>query len=110
MPARYLKSKQPPVVGAAKVDVSSVVRDVINDVHADGDAAVRRYSERFDKWSPVSFRLSQEEIEASIGKCSAQIIEDIKQVQKNVRAFAQAQRDSLKDFEYEFQPVSLFIR
>lgn len=106
MPARFLKSKQPPVPGSAQVDVGSIVRGVIDDVRANGDAAVRKYSEKFDKWSPASFKLSQADIEASIAQCSAQTIEDIKQVQDNVRAFAQAQKDSLRDFEFESQPVS----
>lgn len=106
MPARFLKSKQSPVPGSAQVDVDSIVRSVIDDVRANGDAAVRKYSEKFDKWSPASFKLSQADVEASIAQCSAQTIEDIKKVQHNVRAFAQAQKDSLKDFEFESQPVS----
>ncbi|KAL4995484.1 histidinol dehydrogenase [Aspergillus recurvatus] len=104
MPARFLKTKQHPASGQAPADVSAIVRGVIEDVRANGDAAVRRYSEKFDKWSPASFKLSQSDIEASIAQCSAQTIEDIKQVQRNVRAFAQAQRDSLRDFEFEIQP------
>ncbi|KGO37740.1 Histidinol dehydrogenase [Penicillium expansum] len=104
MPARFLKSKQSPVPGSAQVDVDSIVRSVIDDVRANGDAAVRKYSEKFDKWSPASFKLSQADVEASIAQCSAQTIEDIKKVQHNVRAFAQAQKDSLKDFEFESQP------
>lgn len=109
MPVKFLKSQQPPATGSAKVDVSSIVRGVIDDVRANGDAAVRKYSEKFDKWSPASFKLSQAEIDASIAACSSQTIEDIKQVQKNVKAFAQAQRDSLKDFEFEIQPVRLLL-
>ncbi|KAL4864248.1 hypothetical protein BDV12DRAFT_176471 [Aspergillus spectabilis] len=104
MPAKHLKSKQPPTAGAPQVDVSSIVRGVIDDVRASGDAAVRKYSEKFDKWSPASFKLSPADIEASIAQCSEQTIADIKQVQSNVRAFAQAQKDSLKDFEFEIQP------
>jgi histidinol dehydrogenase len=109
MPAKFLKSQQPLAPGSAQVDVSSIVRGVIDDVRANGDAAVRKYSEKFDKWSPASFKLSQAEIDASIAACSPQTIEDIKQVQKNVRAFAQAQKDSLKDLEFEIQPVDTFF-
>ncbi|KUL88932.1 hypothetical protein ZTR_03444 [Talaromyces verruculosus] len=104
MPSKSLKSQQPLANGSAQIDVSSIVRGVIDDVRANGDAAVRKYSEKFDKWSPASFKLSQAEIDASIAACSPQTIEDIKQVQKNVRAFAQAQKDSLKDLEFEIQP------
>ncbi|KAL4972503.1 histidinol dehydrogenase 1 [Aspergillus desertorum] len=104
MPARFLKTKQSPASGQTPVDVSAIVRGVIADVRANGDAAVRKYSEKFDKRSPASFKLSQSDIEASIAQCPAQTIEDIKQVQRNVRAFAQAQRDSLRDFEFDIQP------
>jgi histidinol dehydrogenase len=106
MARRHLKSRADTASKstAPQVDVSTIVKGVIDDIRANGDAAVRKYSEVFDKWSPASFKLSREDIEASIAACSAQTIEDIKQVQRNVRAFAQAQRDSIKDFEYEIQP------
>jgi histidinol dehydrogenase len=107
MPIKFLKSKKAPADSASKVDVSSIVRGVIDDVRANGDAAVRKFSEKFDKWSPASFKLSKDEIEASIAACSPQTIKDIEQVQRNVRAFAEAQKDSLKDFEFEIQPVSI---
>ncbi|RAK84180.1 histidinol dehydrogenase [Aspergillus costaricaensis CBS 115574] len=106
MTVRYLKSKSQPPNSAAtpQVDVSSVVKGVIDDVRANGDAAVRKYSEKFDRWSPASFKLSHNDIDAALAACSPQTIADIKEVQKNVRAFAQAQRDSIRDFEYEIQP------
>ena len=108
MTIRYLKSKSqsPNSAATPQVDVSGVVKGVIDDVRANGDAAVRKYSEKFDRWSPASFKLSQADIDAALAACSPQTIADIKEVQKNVRAFAQAQRDSIHDFEYEIQPVS----
>lgn len=85
-------------------DVPAIVKDVIDTIRKDGDLAVRKYSEKFDKWSPKSFRLSKSEVEAAIAACPKQTIEDIKEVQKNVRAFAEAQRKSLTDFEIEIRP------
>ncbi|KAH7144133.1 histidinol dehydrogenase, partial [Dactylonectria estremocensis] len=89
---------------APSIDVPGIVRGVIGDIRARGDEAVREYSEKFDKWSPASFRLSAEDIEASIAQVPEQTLEDIKTVQANVRQFALAQRESLKDFEVETQP------
>ena len=43
-------------------DVRGVVTEIIAAVEAHGDAAVREYSEKFDRWNPVRFRLSPEEI------------------------------------------------
>lgn len=106
----HLKTKSNAVSSAPSVDVSAIVKGVIDDIRANGDAAVRKYSEKFDKWSPASFKLSQAEIDAAIAACPKQTIDDIKEVQRNVRVFAQAQRDSIRDFEYEIQPVSRHVR
>lgn len=85
-------------------DVSSIVRGVIDDIRQNGDKAVRSYSEKFDKWSPESFKLSRNEIDKIISKVPKQVLEDIKTVQDNVRTFALEQRKSITDFEYEIRP------
>lgn len=89
---------------ASPAHVIKIVTDAINRIREEGDAAVREFSEKFDKWSPESFKLNQKQIDASIAACSSQTIEDIKTVQKNVRRFAEAQRSSITDFEIESQP------
>jgi histidinol dehydrogenase len=86
------------------IDVPSIVKGVISDIRSQGDLAVRSYSEKFDKWSPAFFKLSPEEIDAIIAKVPQQTLDDIKTVQHNVRTFALAQRDSLKEFEMEIRP------
>lgn len=86
------------------VDVPGVVREVIESIRKDGDKAVRKYSEKFDKWSPESFKLSLRDIEAAIANCPKQTLDDIKEVQQNVQFFAEAQKASLKDFEVEIKP------
>lgn len=106
MVARRLKS---PLVGAtasfaASQKVTEIVKSVIDDIRANGDQAVRTYSDKFDKWAPESFKLSDSQIQDVISKVPEQTIKDIKEAQKNVRTFAQAQRDSIKDVEIEIQP------
>lgn len=102
---RRLKSvEHTPTKNAGGLDVTQVVKGVIDDIRDDGDSAVRKYSEKFDSWSPSSFKLSSQEIDDIIASVNPQIIQDIKEVQGNVRRFAEAQRDSLKDFELEIQP------
>lgn len=90
--------------GASQSQVPAIVAAVIDDIRKEGDAAVRRYSEKFDKWSPASFRLSPKDIEHAIAQVPKQTIDDIKEVQKNVRHFAELQRASIKDFEVETSP------
>ena len=84
--------------------VQETVSEIITEIRAHGDAAVRQYSEKFDGWSPESFRLSSEQISEIVATVPDQVITDITTVQANIRAFARRQRESLKDFEVEAQP------
>ncbi|KAL1641680.1 hypothetical protein SLS58_005958 [Diplodia intermedia] len=104
MSPRHLKTAAQTATLSSSDKVSQIVRGVIDDIRQNGDAAVRAYSEKFDNWSPASFKLSAEQIRDSISQVSPQTIADIKQAQHNVRAFAEAQRASIKDFEVEIQP------
>ncbi|MGH3381172.1 MAG: histidinol dehydrogenase [Actinoallomurus sp.] len=85
-------------------EVRERVAAIIADVRVRGDAAVRDHSERFDRWSPPSFRLGPEEIDRIVAGVPEQVLEDIRFVQRQVRTFAQHQRDSLTDFEVETLP------
>ena len=104
--ATYLKqtSLAASKISSPKIDVPGIVRGVIDDIRTQGDAAVRKYSERFDKWSPLSFKLPEGDIEDIISRVPKQTIDDIQVVQDNVRTFALAQRESIKDFELEIGP------
>jgi sulfopropanediol 3-dehydrogenase len=84
--------------------VRATVRGIIADIRERGDAAVREYSERFDRWSPESFRLSDERIAEIVATVPQQVLDDIRFVQAQVRRFAEAQRASLTDFELETLP------
>lgn len=84
--------------------VSAVVSEVIKDIEANGDAAVRKYSEKFDSWSPESFRLSDEQIRTIIAAVPQQVIDDIAFAQQQIRFFAQKQRESIRDIEVETLP------
>lgn len=84
--------------------VSETVAGVIADVQARGDDAVREYSERFDRWSPPDFRLSEDAIARIVSSVPTTVLEDIETVQANVREFALRQKESLQDFEVETQP------
>jgi sulfopropanediol 3-dehydrogenase len=82
----------------------SIVETTLADIEARGDVAVRALSERFDGYSPESFRLSGAEIEALIATLSEQEIADIRFAQAQVVAFAEAQRASMTDIEVETLP------
>lgn len=84
--------------------VQTIVENIIGEIEKNGDEAVRKYSETFDKWTPESFRLSKEDITACYDELSEQVISDIRWAQAQVRNFAQVQRDSMKDVEIETLP------
>jgi sulfopropanediol 3-dehydrogenase len=91
-------------IKAADAKVRETVESILADVEARKDAAVRDLSEKFDKWSPQSFRLSEQDIERAISQVAKRDLEDIKFAQTQVRNFAQAHRDSMKDVEVETLP------
>jgi sulfopropanediol 3-dehydrogenase len=102
---RYLKQGISAADDAAEQSkVRATVEGIIADVEKRGDAAVREMSEKFDKWSPPSFRLTQAEIEAHIKSMPPRDVDDIKFAQTQIRNFAQIQRDSMKDVEVETLP------
>ncbi len=82
----------------------AVVEATLKDIETRGDAAVRELSEKFDNYSPASYRLSQPEIDALIASLTERELADIKFAQAQVRNFAQAQRDSMLDIEVETMP------
>jgi sulfopropanediol 3-dehydrogenase len=84
--------------------VQETVASVIDDIRSYGDAAVREYSQKFDTWSPDSFRLDAGEIQRIVAEVPRQVIEDITFVQAQVRRFAEAQLASLSEVEIETLP------
>ncbi len=88
----------------ADLKVRRTVEEILADIKARGDEAVRDLSVRFDNWTPGSFRLSAEEIDAAVSSVSAQTLDDIRFAQTQIRNFAQAQKDALRDIEVETLP------
>ncbi|TDT29278.1 sulfopropanediol 3-dehydrogenase [Streptomyces sp. BK208] len=102
---RHLKSAVPAgQVRAARADVAERVAAILDDIRERGDDAVRQYSEKFDDWSPESFRLSQDDVARIVSGVPGTVLDDIRFVQQQVRTFAQAQRDSMTDIEIETLP------
>ncbi|NIB40345.1 histidinol dehydrogenase [Pseudomaricurvus alkylphenolicus] len=84
--------------------VRETVENILKDISERGDVAVRELSEKFDKWSPESFRLSDEQIQACIDSLSEETLNDIKFAQEQVKNFARIQRESMLDVEVETRP------
>ncbi|OLF76831.1 histidinol dehydrogenase [Alteromonas sp. W12] len=102
---KYLKQgKQAEEKAIDNQKVKDIVENIISDIERRGDEAVSQYSGQFDKWTPESFRLSREEIDACYEQLTEQEISDIKWAQEQVRNFATIQRESMKDVEVETLP------
>ncbi|MEP4545001.1 MAG: histidinol dehydrogenase [Saccharospirillum sp.] len=105
MSIEYLKKNKPSTERSADDQkVRDIVEKTLTDIEQSGDNAVKALSEKFDNYSPASFRLSQSEIDELIQQVSPQDLDDIKFAQTQVRNFAQAQRDSMTDIEVETLP------
>ncbi|NBW90019.1 MAG: histidinol dehydrogenase, partial [Gammaproteobacteria bacterium] len=85
-------------------NVRATVEDILRSIEQRGDAAVREFSEKFDRWAPADFRLSKAQIEACYARLSQRDLDDIAFAQQQVRRFAQIQRDSMHDVEVETLP------
>ena len=105
MAVKYLKSG---IAQAQRAEddaaIRSNVEQILSDIEANGDSAVRALSEKFDSYSPVTFTLSASEIEALMNKVSDSDMHDIKFAQEQVRNFARIQRESMRDVEIETMP------
>ena len=105
MSIKYLKKGKTDAAKAIDdAEVSEIVKSTLKAIEARGDEAVREFSEKFDNYTPKSFKLSPAEIDSLVKKVSPQDLEDIKFAQEQVRNFAQAQRDSMQDIEVETMP------
>jgi len=102
---RYLKKGRAPEQNSADAEkVRQIVASILADIESRGETALREISEKFDKWNPPAFRLSDREIEGCLAQLTTRNIEDIKFAQTQIRNFAQAQRASLTDLEVETLP------
>ena len=102
---RYIKKRsESNSVSEDKSSIEETVRSILSDIRERGDAALVHYSGHFDNWSPESFQLSEDEIDAAISKLNKSEIEDIKFAQNQIRYFAQKQLETMNELEVETLP------
>lgn len=101
--AVYVKEpKQKPQ--AVTDEIRSTVSSIISAVERRGTDAIREYSERFDNWSPPSFRVSEEEIASVSERVDPEVLGHARFTLDQVREFARLQRESMLEFEVETLP------
>ncbi len=102
MPINYLK-RADKTASTGEQDVRNTVQTVLDEIEAGGDDKAREYAAKFDKWTG-DIVVSKEDMKAAADKVSTQLKDDIRFAHDQVRKFAEAQRDSIKDIEIELRP------
>ena len=78
-------------------NVGDIVADIIDDVKANGDAALYKYTEKFDKAKLSSLELSDDEVKEAMEKIPSKLLEVLLKAAENIRAFHTMQlRDGFK--------------
>ena len=102
MPVEYLKKATLTSKSDAS-DTHEIVKNILADIEAGGDAKAMEYAAKFDQYDG-NVILTAEEIEAAAALVPDQLKQDIKFAADNVRRFAEAQRATLIDIEVEVVP------
>ena len=89
---------------AVSDDVKRTVSEMLSNIDRDPETEIRRYSRELDGWDPDSFLVDDAAIAAAADEIDDELREHIAFAQDQVRAFAQAQRDTMHDLEVETLP------
>lgn len=102
MTIQYLKkaAKTPETETAT---AQKVVGEMLAEIEARGEDAVREYAKKLDNWSG-DILVTPEEMERRTKDIPAEIKRDIEFAADQVRRFAEAQRDSIREFQVELYP------
>ncbi|WP_424934583.1 histidinol dehydrogenase [Amaricoccus macauensis] len=84
-------------------DVRATVQAILDEIEAGGDEAARKYAAKFDKYDG-NVVLTRDEIDAAAAKVPMKLKDDIRFAWDNVRRFAEAQKETIRDTEIEVVP------
>ena len=89
------KADWPSLVKRTALDVTTLfdkVRTVLNEVRSEGDTAVKRYEEKFDKVTLSGLQVSEEEIKEARELVSEDLKQAIRTAKANIEKFHASQR------------------
>ncbi len=98
----YLK-KAEKTAATGEQDVRDTVQAILDEIEAGGDGAARAYAAKFDKYDG-NIVLGRDEIEAAGDLVPVRLKDDIRFAYDNVRTFAEAQKDTIRDMQVELRP------
>ena len=93
----------------SKIEFESIcsVNEIICDVRKNGDNAVREYAQKFGDGNLEVFKLTDDEIKSAIDSIDEETIKTLKYAVKNVKEFAQAQINSVKEIQVKISGNTL---
>ena len=84
-------------------DVRETVQAILDEIEAGGDPKALEYAAKFDRYDG-NIVLTRDEIDAAATQVPEKLKDDIRYAHDNVRRFAEAQKQTIRDFEYEIEP------
>jgi len=102
MALEYLKKATLTAQSGAS-DVHELVKGILDDIEAGGDAKAMEYAAKFDKYEGAVI-LNDADIAAATALVPQKLKEDIQFAHDNVKRFAEAQKATVSDIEYEIVP------
>ena len=72
---------------AQRTDIRETVTEILENVRSQGDAALKAYSEKFDKVTLSSLEVSEEEMEQAMKEVDPAVLETLKSAAENIRNF-----------------------
>ncbi|MEM7131269.1 MAG: histidinol dehydrogenase [Chloroflexota bacterium] len=105
MTYRYLKQAMD-TVGNKQSEIQDTVQTILGEIKEGGEETVRAYAAKFDRWDGPLLA-SGDDIDNAASQVPDELKADIQLAYERVRTFAQAQRNSMSDFEYVQDGVTM---
>lgn len=96
---RYGEGDLGPVLRRSSIDYAEAygaAKEIVEAVKAGGDAALREYALKFDRYAGAKFRVSKEEIKAAVKRVDREVIRSLKSAARNIGRVHRAQAASMK--------------
>jgi sulfopropanediol 3-dehydrogenase len=98
----YLK-KADKTAASGEADVQDTVQRMLREIEQGGAEVARDYARKLDRWDG-EIVVGRQQMEAAASRVSETLKEDIRASHDRVKRFAEAQRDSHREFEVELSP------
>ena len=94
-------------------ETEKTVKEIILAVRNEGDRAVRRFASLFDRYSPDILEVPLSKVQDAVQELDDSepgLAKALRFSAENIRRFSLAQREQLRDFEFEIVPGVLPVK